>query len=101
MQSASGIFYGLTYLAMFAIPIFGHAVPSLRLRLAAVSGFAMTLLCVVLSIFPIINVPNRLTFTVKITGAILAANCLGGLIYWIQTRPRSLRRDAVMSGLPQ
>jgi hypothetical protein len=61
LQKASAIFYGLTYLVMFAIPILGQAVPSLSLRLAAASGFAMALLCVVLSIFPIINVPNRQT----------------------------------------
>ena len=44
LQSAMGIFYGLAYLVMFAIPILGYASPSLPLRLAAVSGFAMTLL---------------------------------------------------------
>jgi amino acid transporter len=93
LQNASGIFYGLTYLAMFAIPILGHAAPSIGLRLAAVSGFAMTLLCVVLSVFPIINVPSRLSFTIKVGGAVVASNCLGALIYWIQTSAtnRSLR----------
>jgi hypothetical protein len=56
------------------------------LRLAAASGFAMTALCVVLSIFPIINVPNRLTFTIKVSGAVIASNGLGALIYRFQTR---------------
>ena len=46
----------------------------------------MTLLCVVLSIFPIINVPNRLTFTIKVSGAVVASNALGALIYRLQTR---------------
>ena len=87
LQNASGIFYGLTYLAMFAIPILGYAAPSLPLRLAAASGFAMTLLCVVLSVFPIITVPNPLSFTIKVGGAVIAANALGALIYWL--RPRS------------
>jgi amino acid transporter len=90
LQNASGIFYGLTYLAMFAIPILGHAAPSVTLRLAAVSGFAMTLLCVVLSVFPIISVPNRLLFTVKVSGAIIGCNALGALIYWVQTRSSGL-----------
>ncbi len=71
---------------MFAIPILGQAAPSVSLRLAAASGFAMTLLCVVLSIFPIINVPNRLTFTLKVSGTIIASNGLAALIYWFQTR---------------
>ena len=86
LQNASGIFYGLTYLAMFAIPILGHAAPSLWLRLAAVSGFAMTLLCVVLAVFPIITVPNPFSFTVKLSGAVLGVNAFGALIYWFQTR---------------
>ena len=88
LQNAAGIFYGLTYLAMFAIPILGHATPSWPLRLAAVSGFAMTLLCVVLAVFPIITVPNPLMFTLKLSGAVLGVNALGALIYWFQTRHR-------------
>jgi amino acid transporter len=91
LQNASQIFYGLTYLAMFAIPILGQAAPSVRLRLAAVSGFAMTLLAVVLSVFPIISVPNRLMFTVKLSGAVFACNALGALIYWSQTRLQEVR----------
>jgi len=82
LQNASAIFYGLTYLVMFAIPILGQGAPSMSLRLAAASGFAMTLLCVVLSIFPIISVPNRLTFTLKVSGAVIASNGLAALIYW-------------------
>ena len=86
LQNASQIFYGLTYLVMFAIPILAWPRLRLSLRLAAVSGFAMTLLCVVLSIFPIISVPNRLTFAIKVSGAVIACNALGALIYWLQTR---------------
>jgi amino acid transporter len=88
LNSAASIFYGLTYLAMFAIPILGHAAPPPRLRLAAASGFSMTLLCVVLAIFPIIEVPNSLTFTLKLCGTVVASNALAALIYWFQTRRR-------------
>ena len=86
LQNASGIFYGLTYLAMFAIPIWGHAGASWPLRLAAMSGFGMTLLCVVLSVFPIITVPNPWAFTLKLSGAVVGVNALGALIYKIQAR---------------
>ncbi len=96
LTNASAIFYGVTYLVMFAIPILGQAAPSVSLRLAAASGFAMTLLCVVLSIFPIISVPNRLTFTLKVSGAVIASNGLAALIYWFQTRlsRREIARQA-------
>lgn len=86
LNNASGIFYGLTYLAMFAIPIAGFAGASLKLRAAALSGFAMTLLCVVLSIFPIIDVPNPLSFTVKLGGLIIGANLLGAAIFQLARR---------------
>jgi len=88
LQNASAIFYGLTYLAMFAIPILGHASPSMLLRVAAVSGFALTLLCVVLSIFPIITVPNRWSFALKLSGAVLGANAVGAILYWILKRDK-------------
>ena len=46
---------------MFAIPLAARGEkPSWLLRGAALSGFAMTLLNVVTSVFPIIDVPNRL-----------------------------------------
>jgi len=86
LTNASAIFYGLTYLAMFAIPILGYAAASVPLRLAALSGFAMTLLGVTLSVFPIIDVPSWLLFTVKVGGTVVAFNVLGALIYWLQMR---------------
>ena len=84
LQNASAIFYGLTYLAMFAIPILGYANATPTLRIAATSGFAMTLLCVVLSVFPIIEVPNRLLFTIKLSGAVALGNLIGVAIYKFQ-----------------
>jgi glutamate:GABA antiporter len=54
--------YGLAYLVMFAIPLVGNRrrgiQPPVWLRLAACSGFTVTILFVVLSIFPVIDVPN-------------------------------------------
>jgi amino acid transporter len=83
LQNASGIAYGLAYLAMFAIPLIARGEkPSWMLRAMAVSGFAMTLLYVVLSVFPIIDVPNRALFAIKISGAVIGLNLAGALFYW-------------------
>ena len=83
LQSASGICYGLAYLAMFAIPLIAPGEkPSLLLRCAAASGFAMTLLNVVLSLFPIIDVPNPVLFGLKIGGLVLGLNSAAALFYW-------------------
>src|SRR5262249_45592325 len=47
LDNAAGIFYGLTYLVMFAIPLIGlrraERRPPVWLRVAAASGFAVTL----------------------------------------------------------
>jgi amino acid transporter len=78
-------FYGLAYLALFAIPLLAPKTSGIRgglvLRTAAASGFLVTLLFVVLSIFPIIRVENQFLYSLKIAGVVLAANLLGGIIY--------------------
>jgi hypothetical protein len=38
-------------------------------------------------------VPNRLNFTVKVSGAVIASNSLAALIYWFQT-PLPRRKTA-------
>jgi amino acid transporter len=91
--NAGGIFYALTYLVLFAIPLFGlrslKPAPPWWLRIAATSGFLMTLLYVVLSVFPIIDVKSSLTFTAKITAVIVLANALGIGIFVLARGNRS------------
>ena len=83
LLNASGIAYGLAYLVMFAIPLVASGEkPSWILRVAAASGFLMTLLNVLLSIIPIIDVPNRFSFAIKISGVVVGLNLAGALFYW-------------------
>jgi len=89
LNNASGIFYALTYLALFAIPILGlRTAPPLWLRVVACSGFLMTLLYVVLSIFPIVPVINQVSFTAKIVLVILVCNGVGAVIFLAGERRR-------------
>jgi amino acid transporter len=82
LQNANGIAYGLAYLVMFAIPLAARGEkPSRVLRAAAASGFAMTMLYVILSVFPIIDVPNRLLFAMKIGGVMIGLNLAAALYY--------------------
>jgi amino acid transporter len=78
-------FYGLAYLALFAIPLLAPKASGIRpgfvLRVAAASGFLVTLLFVVLSIFPIIRVESQSRYSLKIAGVVLAANLLGWMLY--------------------
>ena len=79
--NAGGIFYALTYLVMFAIPIFGlrgvTPRPPRWLRVASWSGLMMTLLYVTLSVFPIIKVESVMTFAFKVATVIVVMNLVG------------------------
>jgi len=92
LWNASGLFYALTYVVMFAIPVFGLKSakdrPTLWLKLVSLSGLLMTLLYVALSVVPIINVESRLFFAFKIGGLIVVMNFIGAMIY-ITARARS------------
>jgi amino acid transporter len=82
LQNGQNISYGLAYLAMFAIPLAAPGEKRFRmLRAAAVSGFLMTLLNVVLSLWPIIDVPNPRSFAIKVGGLVIALNLAGAWLY--------------------
>lgn len=85
LWNSAGIFYGLTYLAMFAVPLIGlrHAgiVAPAWVKFCAASGFLMTILYVTLSVLPIIPVGSRTVFALKITGLIVVANLVGVALY--------------------
>lgn len=86
-------FYGIAYLALFAIPVLARKERGLRaslgIRVAAMSGFLVTLLFVVLSVFPIINVGSSWRYSLKIAGVVLGANLLGYIIYRANPRERA------------
>ncbi|HJQ26332.1 MAG TPA: APC family permease [Blastocatellia bacterium] len=95
LWNASGVFYALTYLAMFALPLVGlrgsGAPRPFWLIASALSGGLMTLLYIALSIVPIIEVESRLSFASKITGLIVLANVVGLLIFLAAGRRRGAR----------
>ena len=99
LDNAAGIFYALTYLVLFAIPLMAFrsgptgARLALWLRVASASGFAVTLLYIVLSIFPIIDVTSWLSFAVKISGVVVGLNVVGAALFFGERRRRE-RREA-------
>ena len=90
LDNAAGIFYGLTYLVMFAIPLIGfrhlEPKPPRWLRILSASGFAVTLLYTVLSIFPIIDVTSWLSFAMKISGVVVVLNLVGASLFFAARR---------------
>jgi amino acid transporter len=91
-------FYGVAYLALFAIPLLAPKNRGINarlgLRLAAASGFLVTLLFIGLSIFPIIRVESESSYSWKIAALVVGANILGWIIYRAGSSPW-LRGDGV------
>ncbi len=101
LWNASGVFYALTYLVMFAIPLIGmrrmSSPPPVWLKLTALSGFSMTLVYVAVSIVPIIQVASRLSFALKIGGLIVVTNLIGLAICFVAEKRRQVANAARVS----
>jgi glutamate:GABA antiporter len=102
LQSASVIFYAFSYLVMLALPLVGlkdvYPRPPLWLKIAACSGFGMTLLNVVLSVFPIIQVESWWSFGLKTSGVIVAGNLVGILIFVAAERRK--KQNSISAPVP-
>ena len=94
VDNAANVFYGIVYLALFAIPIAGaDAIRSgapIWLRVAALCGFAVSLLAILFTVYPIIDVPDRLIFAAKIIGVTAIANAIGVAIFVLAKRRRAV-----------
>ncbi len=101
--NASGIFYAFTYVVMFAIPLVGLRTvtpgPPMWLRLASLSGLLMTMLYIVLSVFPIIKVESVSTFALKITMMVVATNLVGIGILLLARQRSAAAADAAKARL--
>ena len=97
LDNGGGIAFGLAYLVMFAIPLLRPLErPGWGVRLAAVLGFLTTLLYVVLSAVPVIDVSNPLRFTAKIVAFVVGANAIAAGLYWRAERRRAVERGIVV-----
>ena len=96
LDNAAGIFYGMTYLILFAIPVVAFRGTDARLplwlRVASVSGFAVSLLYVVLSVFPIIDVTSWLSFAIKISAVVVGLNVVGAALFFAERGRREAGR---------
>ncbi len=94
-DNAANVFYALIYMVLFAIPIvamkrFGAQAPW-WLKVAAASGFLMSVVGAFFTVFPIIDVQSRLLFAAKIIAVVIAANAIGAAIYAFDKRQNHLR----------
>jgi glutamate:GABA antiporter len=90
VDNAANVFYGIVYVAMFAIPVFGaravRSGASIWLRIAAICGAAVSLSAIFFTVYPIIDVPSPLSFAAKIIALTATANAIGVAIYVIGRR---------------
>jgi amino acid transporter len=92
VDNAVNVFYGIVYFMMFAVPLIGVAsvrTKSIWLRLAAISGALVSLSAIFFTVYPIIDVPSRLSFAVKIIAVTAIANAIGVAIYFVSKRRKS------------
>jgi amino acid transporter len=87
-DNAATTFYGLIYMVLFAIPLvaikrFGVKAP-IWLKVAAVSGFVVSVVAGIFTLVPITPVDSRLVFAVKILIVVVAANAIGVALYWLR-----------------
>lgn len=86
------IFYIPTYLALFAIPLFGARAfgerPPTWLRIAAGSGMGMTVLYASFAVIPIRDIARPLGFPLEVAGCFIVANVIT-LIPYIRRKRHS------------
>jgi glutamate:GABA antiporter len=90
VDNASNVFYGIVYAMLFAIPLAGAGAirsgANIWLRIAAICGFMVALAAIVFTIYPIIDVPSKLTFAAKIIAVTAVANAMGAAIFALRSR---------------
>ncbi|MFN2622567.1 MAG: APC family permease [Chthoniobacterales bacterium] len=90
VDNASNVFYGIVYAMLFAIPLIGAGAirsdANIWLRIAAVCGFLVSLAAIFFTVYPIIDVPSKLMFAVKIIAVTVVANALGAAIFALRSR---------------
>jgi glutamate:GABA antiporter len=92
LQNASTAHYGITYVALFALPLFGTAqlrrtLPS-WLKVASAAGLASSLIAVLIAVYPIIDVSSNTSYAMKIGGTVLVSNLIAVLIYRARRKSR-------------
>jgi len=85
LDNAGGVFYAVTFVVLFAIPLAGMKAFGVRapwwLKVACASGFLVSLLYIGFTIVPIIAVESRFWFATKIIAVVLGANAVGATIF--------------------
>jgi hypothetical protein len=92
MANSSIVLYGITYVSLFALPVFGNA--ALRkalpgwLKAVSVAGLLASLISLFIAVYPIVDVVSKTAYAAKICSIVVIANMTGVLIYRAGQRKR-------------
>jgi amino acid transporter len=93
LNSSSNVHYGIAYVALFAIPLFGAARLRQRLpawlRIPALAGLISSAVAVLIAVIPIVDVVSNLEYAGKIIGVVVVTNLAGVLVYALRSSPRN------------
>jgi amino acid transporter len=90
LSLASIVHYAIAYVALFALPLFGNS--ALRrqlpgwLKFAAAAGIASSLVALLISVYPVVDVVSRAAFAGKICAVVVISNMTGVIIYRLGRR---------------
>ena len=92
MAMASIVHYAITYVALFALPLIGrralrNALP-LWVKVVSVGGFVSSLVSLLISVYPIVDVSSKTAYAAKICSVVVIANMAGIVIYRAGQRRR-------------
>jgi len=92
LATSSIVLYAITYVSLFALPVFGRGV--LRsglpgwLKAVSVAGLFSSLISLFIAAYPIVNVVSKTAYAAKICAIVVIANMAGILIYRRGTHTR-------------
>jgi amino acid transporter len=82
---ASIVHYAIAYVALFALPLFGREALRCQLprwlKVAAAAGMASSLVALLISVYPVVDVVSRAAFAGKICAVVVVSNMAGVMIY--------------------
>ncbi len=85
LGAASIVHYAIAYVALFALPLFGRSALRSALpqwvRLAALAGLLSSIIALVITVYPIIDVTSSRLYAAKICAVVVASNIAGVLIF--------------------
>ena len=92
LATASIVLYAITYVSLFALPVFGRGILRAALpgwlRAVSMGGLLASLVSLFIAVYPIVDVVSKTAYAAKICSIVVIANMAGVLIYRSGQRSR-------------